>query len=182
MKEASVQSKNRQQVLLMTAITLVGLWAGYNLLFTRVKAAWKGQSDRIAQLQVQLNQGRSRLAQEQIIRSRWESLRRNALPSDSSAAEQKFFQAVDRWASDSRVSITAITPQWKRDADDYMTYQARVETSGNLSALSRFLFEMEKDPLALKLEAVELGTRDKEGKLLSMAVQASALVLNPPAK
>jgi len=166
----------------MTAIVLVGLWAGYSLLFSRVKAAWKVRSDHIAQLRVQLNQGRSRLEQEQIVRGRWEALRRNTLPSNTSAAEQKFFQAVDKWAADSRVSITAITPQWKRDSDDYMTYQARVEASGSLSALSRFLFELEKDPLALKLEAVELGTRDKDGRQLSMALQASALVLNPPAK
>jgi hypothetical protein len=177
-----VESKKRQQILLIVIVALVGLWAAYQLVFTRVAALWRARAAQIVQLRTQVAQGRSMLQREDFVRGRWEFLRRNALPSNTSTAEQKFFQAVDKWAGDSRVNVSAITPQWKRDSDDYMTYQARVETSGNLAALSRFLFELEKDPLALKLEAIELGARDKEGKVISMALQASALMLNPPAK
>jgi hypothetical protein len=36
--------------------------------------------------------------------------------------------------------------------------------------------------MALKLELVELGARDKEGQQLSLGLQLSGLVLNPPAR
>jgi Tfp pilus assembly protein PilO len=177
-----MQSKNRQQLLLIIVLIMVGLWVGNEIVFSRVVNIWKTRAAHIAELRVQLEQSRSLLQREQVVRSRWEYLRRNSLPPDASAAEQKFFQSVNKWAGDSGVVVTAITPQRKRDAEDYMTYQARVEAKGNLPALSRFLFELEKDPLALKLEGVELAARDKEGRELALGLQVSALVLNPPAK
>jgi Tfp pilus assembly protein PilO len=177
-----MQSKNRQQILLIVILILVGLWIANEIVFSRVAKVWKARAASIADLRVQLEQSRSLLEREQVVRSRWEYLRRNSLPPDASAAEQKFFQSVNKWAGDSGVTINAITPQRKRDSEDYRTYQARVEAKGSLPALSRFLFELEKDPLAMKLEAVELAARDKDGRELALGLQVSALVLNPPAK
>ena len=51
--------------------------------------------------------------------------------------------------------------------------------SGNIAALSRFLYEVENDPMALKIESLELGARDKEGRLLALGLQLSGLVLIP---
>ena len=52
--------------------------------------------------------------------------------------------------------------------------------AGDLSKLSRFLYSVEKDPMALRMELVELGARDKEGQQLSLGLQLSGLVLNAP--
>jgi hypothetical protein len=41
---------------------------------------------------------------------------------------------------------------------------------------------VEKDPMALRLESVELGARDKNGQIITMGLQLSALVLNPSTK
>ena len=46
--------------------------------------------------------------------------------------------------------------------------------------LSRFLYNIEKDPMALKIESVEITARDKEGAQLSLGLQISGLVLNLP--
>ena len=118
------------------------------------------------------------MQREQSIRSRWQQMSRNALPNNTSAAEQQVFQAIDLWAQNSGVVISAITPQWKHDSDDYMTYECRVDAAGDLGKLSRFLYSVERDPMALKLELVELGARDKEGQQLSLGLQLSGLVLN----
>jgi hypothetical protein len=63
-----------------------------------------------------------------------------------------------------------------------MTYECRIDAAGDLEHLSRFLYRVEREPMALKLESVELGARDKEGRQLSLGLQLSALVLNPPSK
>ena len=52
-----------------------------------------------------------------------------------------------------------------------------MEASGNLGTLSRFLYDIEKDPMALKLESVELSTRDNTGQQLTLDLQISGLVL-----
>jgi hypothetical protein len=63
-----------------------------------------------------------------------------------------------------------------------MTYECRVDATGDLGKLSRFLYSVERDPMALKLELVELGARDKEGQQLSLGLQLSGLVLNTPTR
>jgi len=174
-----VQIKNRQQKLVMVALVAVALFAADKLLISPMTTAWDARSKRIAQLRTQVEDGAQLLRRQESIRSRWQQIRRRTLPNNTSAAEQQLYKAIDSWAQESRVNIAAITPQWKRDADDYMTYQCRVEATGNLATLCRFLYNIEKDPMALKLDAVELGAHDKEGQQITLAVQINGLVLTP---
>jgi hypothetical protein len=143
-----MQIKNRQQLLTIVAIAAIALFAGIQLVLSPLQKVWNGRATRISDL-----------------------------PNNTSAAEQKVFKAVDLWAQNSGVTITAITPQWKHDSDDYMTFECRVDAAGDLGKLSRFLYSVERDPTALKLELVELGARDKEGQQLSLGLQLSGLVL-----
>jgi len=170
-------ANNRQQLLTVIAITAVGLFAADKLLIEPLIAGWKSRSDRIAALQEQVNQGKKLVDRERSIRNHWDQMRRNTLTNDTSIAEQQLFRALDSWEQDSRVIITARTPQWK-SADDFMTYECRIDAAGDLPSLSRFLYNVEKDPLALKLESVELSARDKDGRQLSLGLQISGLVLN----
>lgn len=174
--------KNRQQLLVIGAIVAVALFAGDKLIFEPLLNAWKARDARVTALHNQLNRGRMLLQREQGIRNHWADMQRRALTNNTSAAEQQVFRAIDSWAQDTGVAINAITPQWKRDSDDYATYECRIDTTGDLSRLSRFLYRVEREPLALKLESIELGARDKEGQQLSLSLQVSGLVLNPPPK
>lgn len=174
-----MQLHNRQQWLTVVAIGAAALFAGDKLLLTPLINAWKVRAARVTELRQQVSDGKAMLSREQVIRTRWEQLRRSTLPSNTSAAEQNFFNTVDRWAQDSRVTVNALTPQWKRDAKDYLTLQCRIDASGNLAALSRFIYSIERDPMAVHLESLEVGARDKDGQQLSLALQISGLVLNP---
>ncbi len=174
-----MQIKNRQQFLLIGAIAAVALLAGDRVVLRPLLNAWSGRAKRITELRRDITQGNMLLQREQSIRSRWEQMLRNTLPNDTSAAEQQVFKAIDSWGQNSGVAISAITPQWKHDSDDYQTFECRVDAAGDLSKLSRFLYCVERDPMALKLELMELGARDKEGQQLSLGLQLSGLVLSP---
>ena len=180
MKEARMQIKNRQQLLIIGAIAAVALFAGDQLVLSPLLKAWSARATRICRAAQEDHRGNMLVQREQSIRSRWEQMSRNALPNNTSAAEQQVFKAIDHWAQNSGVAISAITPQWKHDSDDYMTFECRVDAAGDLGKLSRFLYSVERDPMALKLELVELGARDKEGQQLSLGLQLSGLVLNTP--
>lgn len=177
-----MQIKNRQQLLILVAAIGVALFAGDRLLLTPLVHAWDARSARIKTLRNQVARGRMLVQREKGIRSHWDDMQRKALTNNPSAAEQQVFRAIDSWAQDTGVIINAITPQWKRDSDDYTTYQCRVDAAGDINRLSRFIYRVEREPLALKLEAVELSARDKEGQQLSLGLQLSGLVLNPQAK
>ncbi len=92
----------------------------------------------IKTLRSNVKEGKFLLARESAIRSQWEQMSTNTLPSNTSLAEQQMFTAFDNWSQDSGAAVTGITPQWKNDSTNYMTLNCRVEASGNLRTLSQF--------------------------------------------
>ena len=115
---------------------------------------------------------------EQTIRRRWDSMRTNTLPEEVSAAENEVLQAFERWSQDSHISISGIKPQWKQAGDDYVTLECHADAFGTMEALTRFLYQVEKDPLALKLESVEITAKDNDGQQLALGLQVSGLRLS----
>ena len=170
--------KNRQQVLAVVAIIAVVLLAGDKFVLSPLMASWKSRGDEVAKLRKDVAKGRALLAREQSIRDRWGVMKTNTLPVNASEAERELLRAFERWSRDSRVSVTSIKPQWKRNADDYVTLECRADAYGNMQAVTRFLYNLEQDPLALKVEAVEITTRDNNGRELALGVQVSGLVLS----
>ena len=177
-----MEIKSRQQILMVGAIAVLGLFAADKLVFDPLTAVWKAKAKRIQQLRTQITQGQRLLQREGYIRGRWAQMERNTLTNNTSAAEQQLFGAIDSWRQDSRVVINGATPQWRHEADDYMTYQCRMDASGTLPTLSKFLYDIEKDPMALKLDSIEISARDKEGQQLVLALQISGLVLTPSSR
>jgi Tfp pilus assembly protein PilN len=172
---------NRQQALAIMAGVALALLLGDKLLLSPLARSWRERSARIVELRKSINQGASLIAREQTIRNRWDSMRTNTLPDNVSAAENEVLQAFERWSQDSRISIASIKSQWKRGADDFVTLEYRADAFGSIQALTRFLYNLEKDPLALKVETVEITSRDNDGQQLSLGLQVSGLRLHSPA-
>jgi hypothetical protein len=173
-----VKINNRQQLLVIVAIAATVLLFADRAVFAPLLGVWKTRATQITELRNQVTHGTTVLKDEQSIRRRWDAMRRNALPPDPSFAEAQVLRSFDNWARSSRENITMITPQWKRE-DDYLSLECRVDASGDLSTLARFLYEIERDPVAVKLESVELTAHDAAGQQMTLALQASGLVLIP---
>jgi Tfp pilus assembly protein PilO len=104
-------------------------------------------------------------------------MRHNALPPDMSQAEQQFLKAVTGWAHESGAEITSIMPQWKNEATNYVTLDCRLETAGDLNTLSRFIYDIERGPLMVRLDSVELSAHDTEGKQMTLGLEINGLDL-----
>ena len=174
--------KNRQQWLIILAATGAALLIGDNLVITPLTASWRARSKQIAELTQQVKQGSLLVSRDSVIRTRWDQMRNGTLPEEVSAAENEVLQAFERWSQESRISISSIKPQWKRTGDDFMTLECRADAFGSIQALTRFLYEVEKDPLALRVEAVEITARDNDGQQLSVGLQVSGLQLGVAAE
>ena len=170
--------ENRQQVLVVAVAVAAALLVGNSLIYEPLSKWWSARAQQITQLRKQVSDGKQLVNREKGIRSHWDEMRTNTLPNNTSLAEQQLLKAFDTWSRDSGATITGILPQWKNDTDDYQTLNCRVEASGNLTALSQFLYDIEKSPMALKLETVELSARDTGGQQLTLGLQISGLVLN----
>ena len=169
--------KNRQQMLTMGAIALVALFAADKLILTPLGHAWTNRAKRIQKLKMDVAAGELLIKREDALTSRWAEIQKGTLPKNTSAAEQKLIKALDQWAKDSNLQVNSIVPQWKREGDDYTTLQCRIEGTGDLKSVSHFLYDMEKEPMALRLENVEISAHDTEGQLLTLGLVVSGLVL-----
>ena len=174
--------ETRQQFLIVLTVAVAALFVGERLVYEPLANWWSARSQKIAELRKEVNDGRLLLQRERSLRSRWDQMRTNTLSADTSLAEQQVLKAFDNWSQDSSVTLTGITPQWNDDATNYVTVDCRVEAAGDLNALTRFLYDIEAGPMALRLESVNVSTRDDAGQQFTLGLQINGLALRPEAK
>lgn len=172
--------ENRQRFLLILTVAAAGLYIADLAVFEPLDAWWAGRSARIAVLRKQVAEGQQLIQREPALRSRWDRIRTNSLPADPSLAEQKVLKALDAWSREAGAEIVDRIPQWKGDAEDHQTLNCRIEATGSLSSLTQLLYRIERGPMTLKLDSVQLGTRDTTGQMLTLGVQVNGLVLGAP--
>jgi len=178
-----VQIKDRQQFLTVLAAIAVALLVIDKLIAPPLTDFWDARAKRIQTLSDQVKHGDQMLKRQRWIRGDWADIQAATLTNDTTAAEQQLYHAIDRWTQSSGVSVNSITPQWKDSSDaSYKTIECRVDASGNIERVSQFLYELENDPMALKLQSIEITANDSTGQQLAMGVQISGLVLTPSQK
>lgn len=172
--------ENRQKLLLIAAVAVVVVFFGDRLVFTPLSHFWSSRQQEIAKLRTQVTEGKLLQGRERALRNHWAEMQTNALPNSPSSAQEKVLKAFENWSQESGASLNAISPQWKDgDSDDYKTLVCRVDASGNLWALSRFLYDIEQSPFALKTETLTLNSADKTGSTINLGLQVSGLMLIP---
>lgn len=167
----------RQKMLMVAAAAVVLVWLGDRMVLTPLTKAWKDRSARILDLRKKVAQGSQLLERESILRDRWSGMRTNTLSEELSVAESRVLKSFDQWSQESRINVLSIKPQWRRNAEDFMTLECRVDAFGSLSSIVRFLYEVESTPLGVKVDSFEILPRDGTGQLLTLGLQVSALRL-----
>lgn len=158
----------------------VGLYVGDTVILTPLINSWHARTDRIADLRKQVDDGERMIRRADLVRGRWDEMQTNALPSNVSQAEADMLTALDHWERRAGLTRISIKPQWKQPEDDYMTLECRVDYTGDMSRISRFLYEVENDRMGVKVDNVEISSRDDSGRTLSLGLEVSGLLLNPP--
>ncbi len=167
----------RRRVLMVAAIVAVGAVAGDRVILTPLLDFWKARTERVADLEKSLGKGRVLAEREETMKDRWQEMKERSLPVDMSLAEDQVLKSVGRWARDSRLGVTSLKPRWLRDEDDFRKIEFRAAAEGNIESIARFVYELERDPLPLKIEDIEIAARDERGGRLSLSVRFSGLVI-----
>ncbi len=58
-----------------------------------------------------------------------------------------------------------------------MTLDCRVESDGDLGALTKLIYDIEKGPMAVRLDAVELSAHDNNGQQMTLGLEINGLAL-----
>jgi len=168
-------AKNRERIILVAAILCLGGLAGDRLILTPCVDFWEYRAQEIEKLEKRLDRGHALLGREREIRKRWQEMQRDALPENAPQAENQVLKSVDRWVSASRVNLVSLKQLWKNHEEQYNTLECRASAQGGMSEISRFLYELENDPLCLKIEYLKLTSRDDKGESLAIEVTFSGV-------
>jgi hypothetical protein len=189
--EAAMKIENRQKFLLIVTIVVVALYAGDLVVFEPLGKWWKARANNIIKLTNDVKHGTNLLANADNIRSKWTYMFTNTLPNtlpnDKALAQHQVLGAFNEWAQKSGASLTGVSSQWKNDSTNYLTLNCRVEASGTIATLGAFLYDIEKGlykigdiekgPMALKLDSVQFSAHDNTGQQLTLVMQISGLAL-----
>ncbi len=170
----------RQRLLVILTATMVALYILDAAVIEPLYNLWRTHSAEIAALQKKVADGRNLIVRGPQLERTWADMQANALPKDAAQGEQDVLSAFDRWGRATSVELGAIRPQWKRGATDrYSLLECRVDTTGSLATVSRFLYELERSPLALRVDSIEVSSRDDGGQKLTLALVISGLRFSP---
>ncbi len=168
-------NQSQQKILKIVAVLCVCALIGDRLVFSPLLSLWDDRSQQIQELKKSVAKGTLLLEREDALTKQWSDMKNNALPKEMSAAENQVIKAIDRWVRDSRVNLVSIKPQWKREDDAYQTFECRAVAQGNMQTLARFIYELEQDEGAIKVESLDITSNDDKGSSLNMAVRFSGL-------
>lgn len=174
-----MKGMDRQKLLIVGAISVLALFLGDKIILTPLMNSWGDRSTEIATLRKNINEGRPLVDRENAMRGRWRDMKNSSLSRIESNAEIEVSNAFYNWVDESDVNFEAIRGDWRagEDDDNYQTYECRALISGSMTDLSRFLYELETDPLAVKLNEVQYIPSDENGNQLTMTILFSGLML-----
>jgi hypothetical protein len=178
-----VEIKNRQKFLTILAGVGIVLYVGDAFVLTPLTDSWKARGAEIEDLRGKVEHGEAMVKSRDAIQGRWDQMQTNSLPTDTSLAEAQVQKAFARWESASGIARVSLKPQWKQPEDAYMTLECRADYTGDMDRVLQFLYQVESDPMGLKVDSVEISSRDEGARQLTLGLQISALMItNQPAQ
>jgi hypothetical protein len=180
-----MENKDRQKILIIIAVVVVGLLVGDTVIYGPLVASWGARQKKIAELQDAVREDKALLRQKPRIMDRWQHMQDNSLTNDQSQATSALLKAIDRWSQNSGVAVENIAPQVREDRDEnsdtmITTIECRADASGSMNSLLSFLRAINSEKMGIKLDNVELNAKDNNGQQLTMGLTISAL-LDPSA-
>lgn len=167
---------NREKFLMIAASAVIGLFVLDKAVIGPLTNLWNARAKEINYLTKDVTKGRQLVAREDMLRERWTEMNMRSLPADRPAAESRIFNSIDEWSRSARLKTSRIIPNW-RDEDDHSKLSFRVEATGDMEAVMRFLYDLDGEQLAMRVESFDLGSLDKRGKSLALDLMLSGLEL-----
>jgi hypothetical protein len=177
-----METKNREKMLAIGAGVALALLLLNYLVVSPLIDGWQSRTKQIKDLKDRIANGAMLIRRQDTVEDRWDYMRTNALDSNPTAAERQLFTAFDHWVTQSGAIEGSFRPQLQETDDNYSTIDCRADVSGDMQTLLHFLYNMEKDPLGVKIESFELTSRDDNGRQLTLGLDLSGLVLPAPAQ
>jgi len=177
-----MRSRGLERMLIIVAALCVGVLVCDRLVLTPLFRVWEKRSGRITQLRQDLSKADTLLKRSDSTHDRWDKMQGASLPSDAAAVENVILNAISGWSRTSGLTITSLKPRWGDEQDERLMIDCRVGARGEMTAITRFLYDLETSPLALRTEEIKVSSREETGRNLTLSVRFTGLHLKDRAQ
>lgn len=163
---------------MIVTLSAIGLLALDSIVRPPLQKIWKDRANQIKSLQDKVKYGAVLQRGRNSLNQRWDDLQKSTLPNDPTEAEQALWSGLNRWVDYSGVTLKNVSPTLKQSNDPaYKTLECRIDAQGSLDYLSRFLYALETDKMALRVQSIEMTSQDASGTTIGLGLQVSGLIL-----
>jgi Tfp pilus assembly protein PilO len=107
----------------------------------------------------------------------WNEMVNGGLSSDVSITESEVLNAIRIWAQEYGVTLSSIKPEREKGEGEMKEIIFNVACNGSMNSVGQFLLQAQNSPLPIRITQFQLGSREEDGKEMSLQLKLSALYL-----
>ena len=149
----------RERKILIICVSVISASLIYNFVLEPLVAKWTDLDSRIEASGLRLRKGREIIKRRQEIAEQYKDIA--SFVTEQSASDEEeialLLGEVEKLANVSGAHITDIKPRPVKEEGFYKRYVVEVESEGDISRFSKFIFEIQNSPKILKIEKLSIG-------------------------
>ncbi len=172
----------REKAIALVAVAAAGLWLLDRVVLAPVWSACKDDREQAFSLQRELFNADQLLRRSDAMERRYARRAAAGVTLPVSQVEGNMIEALERWATEARLSEVSLRPDRRDPVDGVQTIGCRVTAEGTMSSLVRLCWLMENASIPLRIDALRVGSSDSTRDLLSIQLDVSTVCLDPAAQ
>jgi len=151
----------RERKILIICVSVIGASLIYNFILEPLVTKWTELDSRIEASSLRLRKGREIIKRRLQIAEQYKDI--SSFVAEQAASDEEeiavLLGEVEKLANSSGARITDIKPRPVKEEGFYKRYVVEVESEGDISRFSKFIFEIQNSPHILKIEKLSIGMK-----------------------
>ena len=167
----------RERLIAIVTMAVIMIFVFDRYLWTPVMEARRDVILERQNLITEMQRAERIFKQRNRVKDDWNEMKNGGLYSDASATESGVLNAIGSWAQDSGLTLSSIKPEHEKGEGEMKEIIFNLACSGNMNSVSQFLWQVEESTLPLKIMEFQLGSREEDGREMSLQLKLSALYI-----
>ena len=168
---------NRERVVVLLALLVVGAFLADRIVLSPLWARYQADAARADAAGQELHRVRQLLNRRPQLRAKWEQRVQAGLNEPVSRAESNLLNALEGWARQTSVSISAMRPERTTPKNGLQVVQCRLTVVGRMRSLTEYCWHLENAAIPMKIERLQLSAGDATRDSATAQLQISTVCL-----
>jgi len=173
----------RERYIVIGTVAVVGLLALDRIFLTPLIEHRQLLEAEMRKSTAEMTRAEGLFANSPRVHRKWNEMTATSLKDSGSNAESQIIQAVSNWALQAGLNLSSVKPERAEKEKQFMKITFRANATGNMAAVSRFMWEVQTSKVPVRVTDLSITTRRDGMDDLTLDLGISTLYLPPePAK